>query len=154
MTEPSFTLDRIGDEKPEDIIVIMLGYSGAGEGKTWFLGTGGDRVAIIDTGNTGLPTLKSKLFREKVGTKPLVLAIEENQFDSNGFIISTAYDKLCDAIDWLLATRSADFDILAINDTTYARRFMMNKGLELGAGAKTSFTRANAIQAKLQEAMD
>lgn len=139
---------RLSELKPGESIIGMI-YSGAGCGKTWFLGTGGDRNLIIDTGDTGLETLKSKLFKEKVGSNPIIVSVNE-KLDARGNVdIATAFDALCDIIDWALANKHDEFDIISINDVTQMRQFAMNKGLEAGLklGKSQSKKRSREVDA-------
>src|SRR5713226_5389651 len=117
---------RLSELKPGDSIIGMV-YAGAGIGKTWFLGTGGNRNLIIDTGGTGLETIKSKYFKDKVGYDPIVVSVSE-KLDARGNVeISTAYDATYEIIDWAVANKRYEPDIISVNDVTQLRQFAMNK---------------------------
>lgn len=146
MTTPSappFAFNRLKELPPGESIIGMP-YAGAGMGKTWFLGTGGDRNLIIDTGDTGLETLKSKLFKEKVGYNPTIVSVAEKLGARGKISIATAFDATCDIIDWALANKRDEFDIISINDVTQLRQFAMNKGLEVGQSLGKSQTKAKS----------
>lgn len=133
-------------ELPVGEAIIGMVYGGAGVGKTWFLGTGGDRNLIIDTGDTGMESLKSKYFKEKVGFNPIVVSVGE-KLDARGNVeISTAYDAVCDIIDWAIANKRSEFDIISINDVTQLRQFAMNKGLEAGLKLGKSQSKRRAME--------
>lgn len=139
---------RLNELTPGESIIGMV-FASAGQGKTWFLGTGGDRNLIIDTGNTGVETLKSKHFKEKVGANPIVVSVAEKLNARGNVDISTAYDATCDIIDWAVANKRSEFDIISINDVTQLRQFAMNKGLEAGLklGKSQSKRRAEEVDA-------
>lgn len=134
------------DELPVGESVIGMVYAGAGVGKTWFLGTGGNRNLILDTGDTGMETLKSKLFKEKVGFNPIVVSVNERLGPRGNVSIATAFDALCDIIDWAIANKRSEFDIISINDVTQLRRFAMNKGLEANLKLGKSKSKSNAAE--------
>lgn len=137
--------NRLAELKSGESIIGMI-YGGAGNGKTWFLGTGGDRNLIIDTGDTGMETLKSKLFKEKVGFNPIIVSVGE-KLDARGNVdISTAFDAVCDIIDWAIANKRSEFDIISINDVTQLRQFAMNKGLEANAKLGKSQSKKRSIE--------
>lgn len=134
------------NELPVGESIIGMVYAGAGVGKTWFLGTGGDRNLIIDTGDTGLETLKSKFFKDKIGYNPIIVSVGE-KLDARGNVdISTAYDAVCDIIDWAIANKRSEFDIISINDVTQLRQFAMNKGLEASLKLGKSQSRKRAME--------
>lgn len=131
-------------------------YGGAGIGKTWFLGTGGDRNLIIDTGDTGMETLKSKLFKEKIGYNPTIVSVAEKLGARGRISVATAFDATCDIIDWAIANKRSEFDILCINDVTQLRQFAMNKGLEVGLALGKSQTKSknDALDAVIYAVQD
>jgi hypothetical protein len=132
------------NELPPGVSIIGMPYSGAGNGKTWFLGTGGDKNLIIDTGNTGMETLKSKLFKDRVGYNPIIASVDEKLGARGNVEIATAFDATCDIIDYAIANMRDKFDIICINDVTQLRRFAMNKGLDVGMKLGKSRSKARA----------
>lgn len=144
-TKPPAAFNRL-QELPSGESIAGLIYGGAGKGKTWFLGTGGDRNLIIDTGNTGMETLKSKLFREKFKVNPIIVSVDEQLGERGNVDVATAFDATCDIIDWAVKEKLAEFDIICINDVTQLRRFAMNKGLEVGMKLGKSFSKKKALE--------
>ena len=152
---PPFAFNRLQELTPGEAIIGMP-YAGSGAGKTWFLGTGGNRNLIIDTGNTGLETLKSKLFKEKIGYNPIIVSVAEKLGVRGKISVATAFDATCDIIDWAIANKRGEFDIISINDVTQLRMFAMNKGLEVGLALGKSHTKTknDALDATVYAVQD
>lgn len=152
---PPFAFNRL-KELPSGESIIGMVYAGAGKGKTWFLGTGGDRNLIIDTGDTGMETLKSKLFKEKVGYNPIIVSVAEKLGARGKVDTATAFDAVCDIIDWAIANKRDEFDIISINDVTQLRQFAMNKGLEVGQalGKSQTKSKSDALNAVIYAVQD
>jgi hypothetical protein len=140
---PPFAFNRLAELPPGESIIGAV-YGSAGNGKTWFLGTGGDRHLIIDTGDTGMETLKSKLFKEKVKANPIIVSVNEKLGLRGNVDTATAYDAVCDIIDWAVANKRSEFDIISVNDITRMNAFAMNKGLEVGLKLGKSFSKKRA----------
>lgn len=154
-TKPPAAFNRLSELSDTDPVIGML-YSGAGKGKTWLLGTGGNRHLIIDTGDTRLVTLKSKLFKDKIGYDPIIISIDEKLGPRGVVTIATAFDAVCDTIDWAIANMRDQFDTISINDVTQLRRFAMNKGLEASAklGKSQTKTKADALDVVIYAVQD
>lgn len=117
-----------------------LVYGAKGCGKTWFAGTAGDRNLFITVGNsiTGLKTLRSPLFKEKVGADPFVVELHEELDEKRMPIKATLLDQVCVTIDEWLEKRPDDFDTVTIDDATNTRRAAMFKGFEVNQSAQLS----------------
>lgn len=109
---------------------IALIYGGSGTGKSFFAGTAGSRTLFINIGD-GIKTLKSPLFREKIGADPIVVNITEKMSARGMVDTATAFDMVGDSIDYALNHMSDRFDTIVIDDATALRKFAMNKGLEI-----------------------
>lgn len=143
-TAPPFAFSRLNEIKHENDPVNILYYGGSKTGKTWFLGTAGDRTLLIDTGD-GTTTLNSKLFKEKVGSNPIIVSIREKIGSRGVPEVADAFDHVCDAIDYALANFPNDFDTIACDDLTALRKFAMNKGLEVNQQTGKSQTKKNIV---------
>lgn len=117
-----------------------LVYGAKGCGKTWFAGTAGDRNLFITVGNSisGLKTLRSPLFKEKVGADPFVVELHEILNEKRMPEKATLLDQVCDTIDWWLENRTDEFDTVTIDDATNTRRAAMFKGFEINQAAELS----------------
>ena len=113
-----------------DTPISAMIYGQKGCGKTWFAGTAGDRNLFITVGNSlsGLKTLRSPLFKEKVGADPWVVELHEELDATRMPKKATLLDQVCDTIDEWLAERSDDFDTVTVDDATNTRRAALYKG--------------------------
>lgn len=156
LTVPPVSFNKLSELPPGES-VIMMGYGAGGSGKTEFLGTGGDRTLIIDTGY-GMETLKSTLgFKKRhPDCNPSIVSVEEKMKGRGRVDSATAFDIVCDIIDYTLAHHKDEFDTIAIDDVTAMRRFAMNKGLEVGQKLGKSQTKAKeeAIGATIYAVQD
>jgi len=127
-------------EMMADPTLSALVYGQKGCGKTWFAGTAGDRNLFITVGNsiTGLKTLRSPLFREKVGADPWVVELHEELDEKRMPKKATLLDQVCVTIDEWLEKRPDDFDTVTIDDATNTRRAAMFKGFEVNQAAQLS----------------
>lgn len=135
--------ERLADI-PKSETVSTLYYGGSGVGKTFFLGTAGDRSLLIDCGVGPLDTLKSLTFKEKVGSSPIVVRLRE-KLDSNGVPLGKAFDELCRIIDYSLENLSDDFDNVLIDNATAIRRFAMIRGLSISKDLGRSKTKDTVL---------
>lgn len=144
-------------ELPPGESVIMMGYGAGGSGKTEFLGTGGDRTLIIDTGD-GMETLKSTLgFKKRhPDCNPTIVSVREKTVGRGRVDTATAFDIICDVIDYTLAHHADEYDTIAIDDVTAFRHDAMNKGLEIGQKLGKSMTKSKqeAIGATIYAVQD
>ncbi len=120
--------------------VSALIYGQKGCGKTWFAGTAGNRNLFITVGNSlsGLKTLRSPLFKEKVGADPWVVELHEELDETRMPIKATLLDQVALAIDEWLEKRSDDFDTVTVDDATNMRKAAMFKGFEINQAASLS----------------
>src|SRR5260221_9632764 len=73
------SINRLAELSKDESVTGLI-YGNSKSSKTWFLGTGGDRVLFVDTGE-GLKTLHSPLFKKLVGSNPLVTSVREKMGD-------------------------------------------------------------------------
>lgn len=130
---------RMSDLTADPVISALI-YGQKGCGKTWFAGTAGDRNLFITVGNSisGLKTLRSPLFKEKVGADPWVVELHEELDEKRMPIKATLLDQVCVTIDDWLEKRSDDFDTVTIDDATNTRKAAMFKGFEVNQSAQLS----------------
>jgi hypothetical protein len=133
MTETGALVAKRMSDMMADPVLSALVYGQKGCGKTWFAGTAGDRNLFITVGNSisGLKTLKSPLFKEKVGADPFVVELHEELNAQRMPIKATLLDQVCKTIDDWLEKRHDDFDTVTIDDATNTRRAAMFKGFEI-----------------------
>lgn len=128
---------RLNDIPMKDEGVTLLLYGNSGTGKTFFIGSAGDRTLIISPSN-GLATLKSKLFRDTIKSNPFIEEIPEEVYSESAS--ARSFDLYSDIIERYLDKHSADIDTIVVDDATAFRRYAMNKALEMGGKMGTSKT--------------
>jgi hypothetical protein len=130
---------RLSDMK-KSVCLSALVYGKKGCGKTWFAGTAGDRNLFITAGNsvTGVKTLQSPEFQEKVGANPFVVELHEELDENRMPKKATLMDQVCDTIDWWLANRGDEFDTVTVDDATNVRRAALFKGFAINQSAGLS----------------
>jgi len=121
------TITRLNDIPKGESICILL-YGGGGTGKTWFCGTAGDRTLIINI-SLGILTLQSPLFRQKVGSNPIIHTITEDLIPDE----PRGFDAVKDALNYYTKNYPNEFDVIVIDDVTELRRLAMNKALQMNA---------------------
>jgi hypothetical protein len=124
----------------KSVCLSALVYGKKGCGKTWFAGTAGDRNLFITAGNsvTGVKTLQSPEFQEKVGANPFVVELHEELDENRMPKKATLMDQVCDTIDWWLANRGDEFDTVTVDDATNVRRAALFKGFAINQSAGLS----------------
>lgn len=137
---------RIKEDPPAKSVTWMV-YGGAKTGKTLFMASAGPRTLFINNG-AGMETLKSPLCRKLYpGSEEMLFVTIEDQYDDNGDpLYSAAFDMTSDAIHYALATMPDQFDTIAVDDSTSARRHAMMKGLELNQATEKSKTLKNIVE--------
>ncbi len=130
---------RISD-LASNICLSAIIYGQKGSGKSWFAATAGDRTVFFTVGSSisGLKTINSPLFQEKVGTNPYFEEIHEVLNKQRTPIKATVFDNLCRKIDWWIDNKLDDFDTVVIDDVTNTRKAAMFKGFEINAEADLS----------------
>ena len=142
-TEPKVSFAKLSETKPGES-VIMMDYGSSGSGKTEFHGTGGSRAFIIDTGD-GLETLRAPGFHSRhPNSDPTIARVAEKLGQRGNITTATAFDAVCDIIDFAMEKINDQWDVLIIDDVTALRKFAMNKGLEVGQKLGKSQTLAKA----------
>jgi hypothetical protein len=129
---------RLNDIPMKNEGVTLLLYGNSGTGKTFFVGSAGDRTLIISPSN-GLATLKSKLFKDTFKSNPFIEEIPEEVFSElkGG---AKSYDLYSDIIERYLDNHKDEIDTIVVDDATAFRRYAMNKALEMGGKMGTSKT--------------
>lgn len=119
---------RLNDKPASEESTTLLLYGNSGTGKTFFIGSAGNRTLIISPSN-GLSTLQSKLFTRDIGSNPIIEVIDEEPLPPK----ATAFDKYSDVIDLYLEKHLDEFDTIIVDDATALRRVALTKGLELNS---------------------
>lgn len=119
-------MPRLSDIPPSDSCVTLLLYGNSGTGKTYFIGSSGDRTLIVTPSN-GVATLKSALFKSQIGANPFLEEVNEAPIPTR----AEAFDKYSDIIDLYLEKHTDEIDTIVVDDATALRRVALNKGLEL-----------------------
>lgn len=139
-TQPTLPAFTQLSEYPLSGSFTQLIYGASGSGKTWYLGTGGDKNLIIDTGGD-LVTIQSPLFQQKYKSNPLVVSVKEQLGPRGNVETATAYDCVTDVIDYAISHYRDKFDTICVGDVTQLRKYAMNKGLEVGLALGKSTTK-------------
>lgn len=122
-------------------------YGESGTGKTfWSAGAGDDWIVMTD--RNGIITMKSKLFKDKVGTNPFLVEIAPD--DSP--IMPRTFDTIRNLIDGFLApSTKEDWRGLIIDDVNFTRLAARNKAVELNGLSGRSKTSGNAQSGKFKD---
>lgn len=125
----------------------MFLYAENKTGKTfWAAGAGDDWVYITD--RNGITTLKSKLFKDKVGTDPFILELVPDESPT----LPKLFDSVRNQIDTLLAPATKnDFRGIIIDDFNSIRIGARNKGIDLNGTIGRSKSHANAQSGKFKD---
>lgn len=129
-------MTRLNEVPSQDNAVTLLLYGNSGTGKTFFIGSAGDRSLVI-TPRHGFATLQSKKFKDTYKVNPFIEVIDFPDKSS-----SETYDRYCDIIDTYLEKHLDEIDTIVVDDATSFRRAAMDKGLELGGKFNTSKTKS------------
>lgn len=138
-------MKRVNDTPPGTIIIGLI-HGAKGSGKTWYAATAGNRSVhiTINASNTGIETLRSKLFKEKVGTDPFHIPLYQELGDDKLPIDKAKlFDDICRTIDWLFINKYDDFDTIVIDDVTSMKKAAMFKGFVISSqeGLSEALTR-------------
>jgi hypothetical protein len=139
-------LKRISEDKHIEGTCMML-YGAAGTGKTfWSAGAGDDWIVMTD--RNGIITLKSKLFKDKVGTDPFIVELHPDDTPT----MPKMFDALRNQIDSLLAPATKnDWSGIVIDDINSTRIAARNKAIELNGLSGKSKTSGNAQSGKFKD---
>jgi len=116
-------------ELPRSPAMSLLYYGGSGVGKTFFCGTAGDRSIYLDCGVGPLETMQSLVFKEKVGTNPIIIKLRE-QFGDNRLPKAEAFETLWRLYDWILDNRLDDIDTICTDNALALRTWARNAGMK------------------------
>ena len=146
MTNPSYETKRVSDLTDTPTLSGII-YSKKGCGKTSLAASGGDRTVFIfvGAGITGMKTLQSPWFKEKVGTNPFVDEVHEELNEKRMPKKATLLDQITKKFDWWLENRIDDWDTMVLDDIANTRKAAMFKGFEINqtAGLSTAWTKSN-----------
>jgi hypothetical protein len=121
---------RLVEMPPGDCVTVLL-YGPAKSGKTFVMGSAGDRSLFISNGN-GHATLLSPLFKEKVGANPMIVVVADPVDPETGLPeTSIMLTKIKDAINYALINMNDQFDTICIDDSTALSKSAFWKGLEI-----------------------
>ena len=133
------------DKKIEGTQVFLYGASGAG--KTFAAASAGDDWVLI-TDRNGIATVKSKLFKDKVGTDPFILEIVPDESPTQ----PKMFDALRNQIDMLMAPATKnDFRGIIIDDINATRIGARNKAIDLNGSLGRSKSAVNAASGKFKD---
>lgn len=139
-------LKRISEDTRIDGTQMFL-YAENKTGKTfWSAGAGDDWVFITD--RNGIATVKSKLFKEKVGTDPFLLEIKPDDSPT----VPKMFDAIRNQIDMLLAPATKnDFRGIILDDFNSLRIGARNKAIDLNGSLGRSKSGVNAQSGKFKD---
>jgi hypothetical protein len=136
-------------EVPARESIIILGYGGAGTGKSWFGASAGTRTLFVSNGN-GLATLQSKKFKEKYpDCNPIIFVPEVPSLDNPTGSINSIRNGINHALD----TMHADFDTIVVDDSTQLRNSVMHEALQFNNDTNKSKTLEQLRQKKYRYAI-
>ena len=139
-------LKKLSEDNTPAGVQMML-YGGSGRGKSfWSAGAGSDWVFMTD--RNGVLTLKSKLFKEKVGTDPFLIELKPDESPTR----PTLFDSIRNQVDMLLAPETKnDFRGIIIDDINTTRIGARNKAIDLNGASGRSKTAVNAASGKFKD---
>jgi len=140
------------NEVPTGESITGCFYGGAGKGKTWCMGTAGDRTLYCDVENR-LATIQSKAFQSKFKFNPLLIQVSEEPIPDGG---AKALAELTRLIKQNIKEHSTEFDIIEVDGASALRRFARNMGLELNGktGKSKSLVDAQVEGGKIAAIVD
>ena len=139
-------LSKLYDDKHiEGTCVLLYGASGTGK-TTWSAGYGDD--AIIMTDRNGIITLKSPLFKKKVGTNPFIVEYTPDESPA----APKLYDAMRNQIDTYFDPKNIDsWSCLVLDDIASVRIAARNKAIELNGFLGKSKTGSNMESSKFNK---
>lgn len=125
----------------------MFLYSENGAGKTfWSAGAGDDWIVMTD--RNGILTLKSKLFKDKVGTNPFIVELTPDESPTQ----PKMFDSIRNQIDGFLSPQTKnDWRGLIIDDVNSTRIAARNKAVDLNGVSGKSKTAVNMQSGKFKD---
>lgn len=139
-------LKRISEDKRIEGTQVFI-YGASGVGKTFASASAGDDWVFI-TDRNGIITVKSKLFKERVGTDPFLLEITPDESPTQ----PKMFDAIRNQIDMLLAPSTKnDFRGIIIDDINTSRIGARNKAIDLNGTLGRSKSAVNAASGKFKD---
>jgi hypothetical protein len=139
-------LKKLSEDTQTDGVQMML-YAASGQGKTFFAGSAGSDWVFM-TDRNGVLTLKSKLFKDKVGTNPFIITLQPDESPTR----PTLFDSIRNQVDMLLAPSTKDdFRGIIIDDINTTRIGARNKAIDLNGTSGRSKTAVNAASGKFKD---
>jgi hypothetical protein len=140
------TLKKLSEDKRIEGTQAFL-YGAAGSGKTFAAASAGSDWVFI-TDRNGIATLKSKLFKDKVGTDPFILEITPDESPTH----PKMFDAIRNQIDMLMAPANVnDFRGIIIDDINSTRIGARNKAIDLNGTLGKSKSAVNAQSGKFKD---
>jgi len=139
-------LKKLSEDKRIEGTQMFL-YSENGVGKTfWAAGAGDDWVIVTD--RNGIITVKSKMFKDKVGTDPFILELTPDDSPT----LPKMFDAVRNQIDMLLAPATKnDWRGIIIDDFNAIRLSARNKAIDLNGTLGRSKSAVNAQSGKFKD---
>ena len=140
------TLKKLSEDTRIEGVQMFL-YSENGAGKTFWAGGAGDDWIYI-TDRNGILTLKSKLFKDKVGTNPFIVELVPDESPTQ----PKMFDALRNQIDGFLAPATKnDWRGIIIDDINAVRIAARNKAVDLNGVSGKSKTAVNMTSGKFKD---
>lgn len=149
LNQTLYELKRVSElDKNES--VIMLGYGGAGSGKSHFGGSAGDRTIVLDTARKAKATLQSANFKAKTNNAdPMIIDVAEVKVSKDGKKKTEykAFNNTCDILDDLFQKHLDEFDTICIDELTAFGSYAMNRAFEMNreTGKSTTLSKSGVI---------
>jgi hypothetical protein len=122
-------------------------YGAAGSGKTFAAASAGDDWVFL-TDRNGIITLKSKLFKEKVGTDPFIVELTPDESPTQ----PKMFDAIRNQIDMLMSPENVNsFRGIIIDDINSTRIGARNKAIDLNGTLGKSKSSVNAQSGKFKD---
>ena len=139
-------LKKLSEDKTLDGTQAYL-YGASGVGKTFAAASAGDDWVLF-TDRNGIATVKSKLFKEKVGTDPYVIEVIPDESPTKPKL----FDSIRNQIDMLMAPETKnDFRGIIIDDINTTRVGARNKAVDLNGTLGRSKSGVNAASGKFKD---
>jgi len=139
-------LKRVSEDTRIEGTQVFI-YGGSGVGKTYAAASAGSDWVLI-TDRNGLITVKSKLFKDKIGTDPFLLELVPDESPTQ----PKMFDAIRNQIDMLMAPATKnDFRGIIIDDINSTRIAARNKAVDLNGTLGRSKSGVNAQSGKFKD---
>lgn len=142
----TLNLKRISEDKKIEGTQAFI-YGASGVGKTFAAGSAGNDFVFI-TDRNGVATLKSKLFKDRIGTDPYILELTPDESPTQ----PKMFDAIRNQIDMLMSPSTInDFRGIIIDDINSTRIGARNKAIDLNGALGRSKSSVNAGSGKFKD---